>query len=320
MLQITKIYNSICVFATKNLCGTQSYNAEKSPADFLRGGLLYYIIYPALLLRMRYEINQRYNSRRDRCADNDVVYHHYGADACGNSEHACKGDRNPHGGRLAVLRADVPAVKTPAESVGVLVEVGIVAPRIVLVKLEDTHGSGYVSAVGLEGNAGAHDKVDAVNVAYEVVDVVVAEGRRNDVAARFPCRELAGIGVRRAGELEHHAGGFAGLEHEELVLSVELLAYRVLALERRINEKLRDLGNDDVLESDGGNEVTRLFLKLLAGFYIPVYLILMDIVVAAVFSVIVVRIKEPKVELYVVSLGGVDGQVVRCLLYTSRCV
>ena len=37
----------------------------------------------------------------------------------------------------------------------------------------------------------------------------------------------------------------------------------------------------------------------------------MDIVVAAVFSVIVVRIKEPKVELYVVSLGGVDGQVVR---------
>ena len=107
---------------------------------------------------MRYEINQRYNSRRDRCADNDVVYHHYGADACSNSEHACKGDRNPHGGRLAVLRADVPAVKTPAESVGVLVEVGIVAPRIVLVKLEDTNGSRYVSAVGLEGNAGAHDK------------------------------------------------------------------------------------------------------------------------------------------------------------------
>ena len=57
--------------------------------------------------------------------------------------------------------------------------------------------------------------------------------------------------------------------------------------------------------------MTRLFLELLAGFYIPVYLILMDIVVAAVFSVIVVRIKEPKVELYVVSLGGVDGQVVR---------
>lgn len=96
--KLQKIYNSICVFATKNLCGTQSYNAEKSPADFLCGGLLYYIIYPALLLRMRYEINQRYNSRRDRCADNDVVYHHYGADACGNSEHACKGDRNPHGG------------------------------------------------------------------------------------------------------------------------------------------------------------------------------------------------------------------------------
>ena len=58
MLQITKIYNSICVFATKNLYGTQSYNAEKSPADSLCGGLLYYIIYPALLLRMCYEINQ----------------------------------------------------------------------------------------------------------------------------------------------------------------------------------------------------------------------------------------------------------------------
>ena len=39
LLQITKIYNSICVFATKNLCGTQSYNAEKSPADSLCGGL-----------------------------------------------------------------------------------------------------------------------------------------------------------------------------------------------------------------------------------------------------------------------------------------
>lgn len=268
--------------------GTRRTAMKKSPTDFLCGGLLYYIIYPALLLRMRYEINQRYNSRRDRCADNDVVYHHYGADACGNSEHACKGDRDPHGGRLAVLRADVPAVKTPAKSVGVLVEVGIVAPRIVLVKLEDTNGSRYVSAVGLEGDAGAHDKVYSVNVADEVVDVVVAEGRRNDVAARFPCRKLAGIGVRRAGELEHRAGGFAGLEHEELVLSVELLAYRVLALERRINEKLRDLGDDDVLESDGGNGMTRLFLKLLAGFYIPVYLILMDIVVAAVFSVIVV--------------------------------
>lgn len=76
-----------------------------------------------------------------------------------------------------------------------------------------------------------------------------------------------------------------------------------------------------MLESDGGNEVTRLFLKLLAGFYIPVYLILMDIVVAAVFSVIVVRIKEPKVELYVVSLGGVDGQVVRAAaIHLGHCV
>ena len=141
--------------------------------------------------------------------------------------------------------------------------------------------------------------------------MVVAEGRRNDVAARFPCRKLAGIGVRRAGELEHRAGGFAGLEHEELVLSVELLGYRGLALERGVNEELRNLGNYNMLERDGGNGMTRLFLELLAGFYIPVYLILMDIVVAAVFSVIVVRIKEPKVELYVVSLGGVDGQVVR---------
>ena len=187
----------------------------------------------------------------------------------------------------------------------------VVAPRIVFVKLENADSSGYVSAVGLEGNAGAHDKVDAVNVADKCVDVVVTEGCRDDIAARFPCRELTGIGVRRAGELKQYAGSLAGLEHEKLVLAVDDLAYRVLAAERRINEKLRDLGNDDVLERDGGNGMTRLFLKLFAGFYIPVYLILMDIVVAAVFSVIVVRIKEPKVELYVVSLGGVDGQVVR---------
>lgn len=47
----------------------------------------------------------------------------------------------------------------------------------------------------------------------------------------------------------------------------------------------------------------------------------MDIVVAAVFSVIVVRIKEPKVELYVVSLGGVDGQVVRAAaIHLGHCV
>lgn len=260
---------------------------------------------------MRYEINQRYNSRRDRCADNDVIYHHYGADACGNSKHACKGDRDPHNGRLTVLRADIPAVETPAESVGVLVEVSVVAPRIVFVKLENADSSGYVSAVGLEGNAGAHDKVDAVNVADKGVDVVVTEGCRDDIAALFPRSELAGVGVRRAGELKQYAGSLAGLEHEKLVLAVDDLTYRVLAAERRINEKLRDLGDDDVLESDGGNEVTLFLFKLFAGFYIPVYLILMDIVVAAVFSVIVVRIKEPKVELYVVSLGGIDRQVVR---------
>ncbi len=260
---------------------------------------------------MRYEINQRYNSRRDRCTDDDVVHQNDSSDSGCNAEHCREDYRNPHGGRLAVLRADVPAVKTPAKSVGVLVEVSVVAPRIVLIELEDTNGSRYVSAVGLEGDAGAHDKVYSVNVADEVVDVVVAEGRRNDVAARFPCRKLTGIGVRRAGELKHRAGGFAGLEHEELVLSVELLGYRGLALERGVNEELRNLGNYNMLERDGGNGMTRLFLELLAGFYIPVYLILMDIVVAAVFSVIVVRIKEPKVELYVVSLGGVDGQVVR---------
>ena len=225
---------------------------------------------------MRYEINQRYNSRCDRCADNDVVYHHYGADACSNSEHACKGDRNPHGGRLAVLRADVPAVKTPAESVGVLVEVSVVAPRIVFVKLENADSSGYVSAVGLEGNAGAHDKVDAVNVADEVVDVVVAEGSRDDIAALFPRSKLAGVGVRRAGELEHHAGSLAGLEHEKLVLSVELLAYRVLTAERRINEKLGDLGNDDVLEEIGGERFAVLLFERRGDRGVPVDLILLD--------------------------------------------
>ena len=139
---------------------------------------------------MRYEINQRYNSRRDRCTDDDVVHQNDSADSGCNAEHCREDYRNPHGGRLALLRADVPAVKSPAESVGVLVEVSVVAPRIVLVELEDTYGSRYVSAVGLEGNAGAHDKVDAVNVADEGVDVVVAEGRRNDIAARLPCREL----------------------------------------------------------------------------------------------------------------------------------
>lgn len=43
--KLQKKHNLICVFATKNLCGTQSYNEEKSPADSLCGGLLYYIIY-----------------------------------------------------------------------------------------------------------------------------------------------------------------------------------------------------------------------------------------------------------------------------------
>ena len=96
--KLQKIYNSICVFATKNLCGAQSYNAEKSPADSLCGGLLYYIIYPALLLRMRYEINQRYNSRRNRCTDDDVVHQNDSSDSGCNAEHCREDYRNPHGG------------------------------------------------------------------------------------------------------------------------------------------------------------------------------------------------------------------------------
>ena len=270
---------------------------------------------------MRYEINQRYNSRRNRCTDDDVVHQNDSSDSGCNAEHCREDYRNPHGGRLAVLRADVPAVKSPAESVGVLVEVGVVAPRIVLVELEDTHGSGYVSAVGLEGNAGAHDKVDAVNVADEVVDVVVAEGRRNDVAARLPCRELTGVGVRRAGELKQHAGSLARLEHEKLVLAVDDLAYRVLAAERRINEKLRNLGDDDVLESDGRNEVTLFLFERLAGLFVPVYLILMNVVVTAVDSVVVVRVNHPEVELRLAALGGIDRQVVRAgAVHLGHCV
>ena len=87
------------VYLQQRIYAARRVTMQKNPPQIRSAGdCFYYIIYPALLLRMRYEINQRYNSRCDRCADNDVVYHHYGADACGNSEHACKGDRNPHGG------------------------------------------------------------------------------------------------------------------------------------------------------------------------------------------------------------------------------
>jgi len=187
---------------------------------------------------MRYEIKySAITPARDRCADNDVVYSSLWCRRLRQLRALLQGRSESTWRATCRTSRRCTSCKGPSRKRRCTCRGECCSSTERFVKLENADSSGYVSAVGLEGNAGAHDKVDAVNVADEVVDVVVTEGCRDDIAALFPRSKLAGVGVRRAGELEHHAGGFAGLEHEELVLSVELLAYRVLALERGINEK-----------------------------------------------------------------------------------
>lgn len=76
-----------------------------------------------------------------------------------------------------------------------------------------------------------------------------------------------------------------------------------------------------MLESDGGNEVTLFLFERLAGLFVPVYLILMNVVVTAVDSVVVVRVDHPEVELRLAALGGIDRQVVRAgAVHLGHCV
>ena len=76
-----------------------------------------------------------------------------------------------------------------------------------------------------------------------------------------------------------------------------------------------------MLESDGGNEVTLFLFKRLAGLFVPVYLILMNVVITAVDSVVVVRVDHPEVELRLAALGGIDRQVVRAgAVHLGHCV